>query len=43
VQGGGVTLGPDREKVTDPTAQVPVTDGLIVRVGSRRVVRVRLR
>jgi tyrosyl-tRNA synthetase len=39
----GVTIGPEREKVTDPTAQVPVSDGLILRVGNRRVVRLRLR
>ncbi len=38
----GVTIGPDREKVTDPTAKVAVYDGLIVRVGSKRVVRIRL-
>jgi tyrosyl-tRNA synthetase len=38
----GVTIGPDREKVTDPTANVSVYDGLIVRVGSKRVVQVRL-
>ena len=42
VEGGGVTIGPDREKVTDPKARVTVTDGLVVRVGSKRVVRVRL-
>jgi tyrosyl-tRNA synthetase len=42
IQQGGVTVGPDREKVTDPNAVVKVTTGLIVRVGSRRVVRVRL-
>jgi tyrosyl-tRNA synthetase len=42
VQAGSVTIGPDREKVTDPTANVAVYDGLIVRVGNRRVVRVRL-
>ncbi len=42
VEGGGVTLGPDRDKVTDPHLAVAVTPGLIVRVGSRRVVRVRL-
>jgi tyrosyl-tRNA synthetase len=42
VQGGGVTVGPDREKVTDPKANVTVTDGLIVRVGNRRVARLRL-
>ena len=43
VEGGGVTIGPDREKATDPKANVSVPDGLIVRVGNRRVVRVRLR
>jgi tyrosyl-tRNA synthetase len=42
VQAGSVTIGPDREKVTDPTANVAVPDGLIVRVGNRRVIRVRL-
>jgi tyrosyl-tRNA synthetase len=39
---GAVTIGPDREKVTDPRASLAVTDGLIVRLGSRRIVRVRL-
>jgi tyrosyl-tRNA synthetase len=43
VQGGGVSIGPDRQKVTDPNANVSVTDGLIVRFGNRRVARVRLR
>jgi tyrosyl-tRNA synthetase len=38
----GVTIGPDREKITDPNATVAVSDGLVVRVGSRRIVRVRL-
>jgi tyrosyl-tRNA synthetase len=42
VEGGAVTLGPDREKVGDPKASVAVADGLIVRVGNRRVVRVKL-
>ncbi len=42
VQGGGVTIGPDREKVTDPNFLVPVTQGLIVRVGSKEVLRVKL-
>jgi tyrosyl-tRNA synthetase len=42
VMEGAVTLGPDRTKVNDPKAMVPVTDGLIVRLGSRRIVRVRL-
>ncbi len=39
---GAVTLGPDREKVTDPTALVALTDGLVVRVGTRRIARVRI-
>lgn len=43
VQGGGVTIGPDREKIIDPTVTVAVSDGLVVRVGKRQVVRVRLR
>jgi tyrosyl-tRNA synthetase len=42
IQGGGVTLGTDRAKVLDSVASVPVTDGLIVRVGSRRIARVSL-
>ena len=39
---GAVTVGPDREKITDFKATVAVTNGLIVRLGSRRVVRVRI-
>jgi tyrosyl-tRNA synthetase len=42
VQGGGVTVGPERLKLTDPNAVVKVTNGLVVRVGSRKVVRVQL-
>jgi tyrosyl-tRNA synthetase len=42
IQGGGVTIGPEREKITDVNATVTVTSGLIVRVGNRKVVRVRL-
>jgi tyrosyl-tRNA synthetase len=42
IQGGGVTMGPDREKITDVNASITVTSGLIVRVGNRKVVRVRL-
>jgi len=38
----GVTIGPNREKITDPTAQVQVVNDLIVRVGNRRIARVRL-
>ncbi|MCI0462260.1 MAG: tyrosine--tRNA ligase [Gemmataceae bacterium] len=43
VEGGGVNIGPDKTKITEPKALVTVTDGLIVRWGSRRVVKVRLR
>jgi tyrosyl-tRNA synthetase len=42
IQGGGVTIGPDKEKVADPNQLIAVTAGLIVRIGSRRVKRVRL-
>src|SRR6185437_6859524 len=42
IQGGGVTIGPDREKVADVNATVAVVSGLIVRVGNRKVVRVRV-
>ena len=42
IEGGGVTVGPERAKVTDVNAAVEVTNGLIVRVGNRKVVRVRV-
>jgi tyrosyl-tRNA synthetase len=42
VMEGAVNFGPDRSKITDPKATVVVTDGLIVRLGSRRIVRVKL-
>jgi tyrosyl-tRNA synthetase len=42
VEGGGVTVGDERQKITDPKAAVAVPDGLVVRVGKRNVVRVRL-
>jgi tyrosyl-tRNA synthetase len=38
----GVTIGENREKITDATTNLTVTDGLIVRVGNKRVVRIRL-
>lgn len=40
---GAVTIGPERTKIADPRAGVDVTDGLIVRLGSRKIVRVRIR
>jgi tyrosyl-tRNA synthetase len=42
IEGGGVTIGPDRQKIIDPTANVPITNGLVVRVGKRNVIRVRI-
>lgn len=40
IQGGGVTLGPDRTKVTDEKLQLEIpSEGLILRVGQRKVVR----
>jgi tyrosyl-tRNA synthetase len=44
IEGGGVTIGPDRAAVTDPKALIEVRDGLIVRVGKtgRKIARVEL-
>ena len=42
IEQGGVTIGPSREAVTDPTALLAVSDGLIVRVGKRKIVRIKL-
>jgi tyrosyl-tRNA synthetase len=39
---GAVTIGPERTKITDPKAVVKVEDGLIVRLGSKKIVRVRV-
>jgi tyrosyl-tRNA synthetase len=39
---GAVSIGPDRTKLTDPKAMVKLEDGLIVRLGSKKIARVRL-
>ena len=39
IQGGGVTIGPDKTKITDPNQIIIIEGELIVRVGARRVVR----
>jgi tyrosyl-tRNA synthetase len=39
---GAVNIGPLRTKVTDPKATIAVTDGSVVRLGTRRIVRVKL-
>jgi tyrosyl-tRNA synthetase len=38
---GAFNYGPDREKITDWKASLPVSDGLILRLG-RKIVRIRL-
>ncbi|HZW29819.1 MAG TPA: tyrosine--tRNA ligase [Isosphaeraceae bacterium] len=42
IEQGGLTIGPDRQAITDPRTMIAVSDGLIVRVGKRKIVRVRL-
>jgi tyrosyl-tRNA synthetase len=42
IKQGGVTIGPDRAKVTDENVEIEVTDALIIRVGNRKIVRIRL-
>jgi tyrosyl-tRNA synthetase len=39
IEGGGVNVGPDKAKIADPKASVQITDGLIVRLGSRKIAR----
>jgi tyrosyl-tRNA synthetase len=43
IQAGSVTIGPDKTKIDDPMANIDVTDSLIVRVGKRQVVRVKIK
>lgn len=42
VEQGSLSIGPDKTRVNDPNAAIDITDGLIVRVGNRRIVRVKL-
>jgi hypothetical protein len=39
---GAVSIGPDRTKVNDPKAMIKLEDGLIVRLGSKKIARVKL-
>jgi tyrosyl-tRNA synthetase len=39
---GAVTIGPDRSKVTDPKAMIAVSEGLVIRLGSRHIRRLHL-
>jgi tyrosyl-tRNA synthetase len=42
VAAGAVTVGPERQKITDPTADITVSDGLVVRVGNRKIAWLKL-
>jgi tyrosyl-tRNA synthetase len=42
VEGGGFNHGPERTTIIDPKATIVVTDGLVVRLGKRKIARVRL-
>jgi hypothetical protein len=39
---GAVSIGPNRTKLTDPKAMVALEDGLVVRLGSKNIARVKL-
>lgn len=39
---GAVSIGPDRTKLTDPKATVVLEDGLVVRLGTKKIARVKL-
>jgi len=41
IEQGGFNIGPDREVIDDPKALIYAKDGLIVRVGKRKIARVR--
>ncbi|MBV8310015.1 MAG: tyrosine--tRNA ligase [Planctomycetaceae bacterium] len=42
IEQGGFHVGPGRETISDPKALIHVSDGLIVRVGKRKIARIRL-
>lgn len=42
IEGGGVTVGADKERIADPRANLALTDGLVIRAGKRNVARIRL-
>jgi tyrosyl-tRNA synthetase len=42
IEQGGFNVGPNREVVADPKALIYVSDGLIVRVGKRKIARIGL-
>ncbi|MGO8903553.1 MAG: tyrosine--tRNA ligase [Isosphaeraceae bacterium] len=42
IEQGGFNVGPERETILDPKALIYVSDGLILRVGKRKIARIRL-
>jgi len=42
IEGGGFNFGPDRIVTKDVKAMIDVTDGLLVRVGKKKIARIRL-
>jgi tyrosyl-tRNA synthetase len=42
IEQGGCTVGPSRDVITDPKAAIAVSNGLIVRIGKRKIVRVKI-
>ena len=42
IEGGGFNVGPRRETISDPKSLVYVSDGLVVRVGKRKIAEIRL-
>ncbi len=42
IQQGGVTMGPERTRISDPNLELVLQDGLILRIGNnRKIVRIR--
>lgn len=41
IQQGGVNSGPERTRITDPNLEMVLQDGLILRIGNRKIVRIR--
>lgn len=42
IEQGGFNIGPDRQVITDPKALIAVEDGLVARVGKKKIARIRL-
>jgi tyrosyl-tRNA synthetase len=40
VEQGSLSIGPDKTKVSDPNQLIEIHNGLIVRVGSRRIIKI---